>query len=380
MGIAVPSTIWLDQSGPGLLVSWRLNSSLNQSEDILQYVVLRARWPSPSFYELQSACCPMTPSQSRPCCPVQASRTSLQVEGLEDGVPFRFKIIAMLRDHQNETIGPSQPLTTAVRPGIPASPSIAWQGIAVARLYWSPVHNGGIPIQGYSIWATLPGSGFAPRRLLDNTSSAAVVWAGLVLLPARRYTLALQAHNAVGASAVGAFCDAFETAAAPQAEYELPINAWVGGSVEYGGIRRHRFFLPTVSRKATVRLQTSSGPLSARQLHLYLDLGAEPPLPQQLRAGWCCSSTLLSNASAWEGALVIALPQARSGWYYLLVHAAAAHTLRATYDVRIEADVVGSSAVSSIAERWRYYVDPDQPTSFHPYTVSNFLDPQGYQR
>merc|ERR1712228_938449 len=108
MGIAVPSTIWLDQSGPGLLVSWRLNSSLNQSEDILQYVVLRARWPSPSFYELQSACCPMTPSQSRPCCPVQASRTSLQVEGLEDGVPFRFKIIAMLRDHQNETIGPSQ--------------------------------------------------------------------------------------------------------------------------------------------------------------------------------------------------------------------------------------------------------------------------------
>ena len=48
------------RSGPGYLVSWPSRG------DAVAYAVFKARYPSPSFYELDEKCCPLLPSRVAP--------------------------------------------------------------------------------------------------------------------------------------------------------------------------------------------------------------------------------------------------------------------------------------------------------------------------
>lgn len=73
---------------PGLLVSWAA------VPDASHYVVLRARAPSLSFFAIDDAsCCPRRPDGELPCCPV--AETSLQVEDVEPGRAYRFRVHAV---------------------------------------------------------------------------------------------------------------------------------------------------------------------------------------------------------------------------------------------------------------------------------------------
>ena len=83
------------RSGPGILVAWPAVAGAEA------YIVSRARRESLSFHPLETGCCPEVrrvspqPDFDLPCCPVAPSRTSLQVEGLEPGMSYRFHVLAV---------------------------------------------------------------------------------------------------------------------------------------------------------------------------------------------------------------------------------------------------------------------------------------------
>ena len=107
------------RSGPGLLVTW---SPATGAET---YVVSRARKNSLSFFPLETGCCPTRHEDfTLPCCPVASSSTSLQVEGLEPGMTYRFRVLAVGAT-SNASSAPSEPIVAPALPGrkVGASPA-----------------------------------------------------------------------------------------------------------------------------------------------------------------------------------------------------------------------------------------------------------------
>ena len=102
--------ITVSASGPGVLLTVRLKSNLlhllicrkaapwtvaqwTPVADALHYIVAAARAPSPSFYELETGCCPRMPTMQLPCCPVIGTASSLQVEDLIPGAHYRYRCV-----------------------------------------------------------------------------------------------------------------------------------------------------------------------------------------------------------------------------------------------------------------------------------------------
>ena len=98
------------RSGPGLLVSWPAVAG------VAFYVVSRARKNSLSFFPLETGCCPTQPDFTRACCPVASSGTSLQVEGLEPGMTYRFRVLAV-GAISNASSAESEPVAGPALPG-----------------------------------------------------------------------------------------------------------------------------------------------------------------------------------------------------------------------------------------------------------------------
>ena len=112
MFVVAPRNLSTTRSGPGLLVAW---SAVAGAE---AYVVSRARKNSLSFYPLETGCCPTRYEDfAVPCCPVAASSTSLQVEGLEPGMTYRFRVLAV-GAISNASSAPTGPIVAPALPGI----------------------------------------------------------------------------------------------------------------------------------------------------------------------------------------------------------------------------------------------------------------------
>ena len=88
------------------------------------YSIYSAREPSPSFYSLRSSCCPALANERPPCCPVKAlpnaTHQTLQVEGLEPGVGYRFQVAAASAEIES-TVGTSALIHAARTPGRPSA-------------------------------------------------------------------------------------------------------------------------------------------------------------------------------------------------------------------------------------------------------------------
>ena len=111
MELAAPRNVSATRSGPGLLVAW---SAVAGAE---AYVVSRARKHSLSFFPLETGCCPTRYEDlAVPCCPVASSSTSLQVEGLEPGMTYRFRVLAV-GAVSNASSAPSEPVVAPALPG-----------------------------------------------------------------------------------------------------------------------------------------------------------------------------------------------------------------------------------------------------------------------
>ena len=111
MALAAPRNVSATRSGPGLLVAW---SAVAGAE---AYVVSRARKHSLSFFPLETGCCPTRYEDlAVPCCPVASSSTSLQVEGLEPGMTYRFRVLAV-GAVSNASSAPSEPVVAPALPG-----------------------------------------------------------------------------------------------------------------------------------------------------------------------------------------------------------------------------------------------------------------------
>ena len=323
------------------------------ADDVRAYVVLRARAPSLSFYPLQSGCCPALHNGSASCCPLHPARSSLQVEALVPGVSYRFKLLTV-GPSLNFTSEATTALAAATVPAPPSALSLSWSAQGAPSLSWSSPADGGAPIRGYRIHAihassSAVGAAGSLDTTVTNTSSDATTYTHLVLLPGHAYSLTVHAINAVGVGAPSAALSVVAPMPA-SAEYELALGRWARGALARGAGGRHRIFVPAASEELRVRAQQLSGDaLSTRQLQLLLCRGAEPPLPGEAAPA---SAVVHRNDSAWGGALSLHLTQPRSGWYHILVLAAAAQTDRAEYDlhvaVRSGADAV--LAAAGIAE------------------------------
>ena len=424
------------RSGPGYLVSWPSRG------DAVAYAVFKARYPSPSFYELDEKCCPLLPSLTlplvRPCCPVRSGATTLQVEGgVDAGVQYKFRVVAMLNSGANETIGRSTWERAATVPGAPGIPSLALTSPTSGAIFdvsWAPpASDGGDLIRGYRIWANVTSLNASRLVLVANTSSgrplhlrdaaAQPLYRHLPLWPTHRYELFVQGLNTVGGGALSPPL-AIEAPVGPRAEFEIPLFAWRRATVGRGAITRHRIFIPTsVSRARIVVQQTHSGYLSSsaaslaqRQrafhttaLQLYVRAGSEPPtwpspilgqrgpfspyygreeLEQFGKARDELADDGRFNGSASGGELSIELTYPTSRWLHIVVHAAAVEEADAEYDIRAEAtrgavaatghagdDVTGLERFEVLDERWRYRVDPDGPSSLSAWTLARHVHP-----
>ena len=151
-----------------MLVSW------NAVPGASHYTVAASREPSPNFVDVTSECCPVLPNGTPPCCPVSSAATSLQVEGLNPGVEYKFLVYA----GSNFTMGPSAVIRTATVPSTPGPPSVRTNQVGVITLHWSaPATNGGSPIDGYRVVDTISrplSHGAVRRTLVYNTSATQV--------------------------------------------------------------------------------------------------------------------------------------------------------------------------------------------------------------
>ena len=198
MFVVAPRNLSTTRSGPGLLVAW---SAVAGAE---AYVVSRARKDSLSFFPLETGCCPTRYEDfAVPCCPVASSSTSLQVEGLEPGMTYRFRVLAV-GAISNATSAPSEPIVAPALPGPPEPPNVTRNDAGIVDLRWGAADSGGAPILGYRVVAVVQtivwaGEPAAWRELVRNTSSPVAGLDELALLPSARYSLAVQAINSVGA-------------------------------------------------------------------------------------------------------------------------------------------------------------------------------------
>ena len=350
-------------SGPGVLLQWPVHAGAGS------YHVFAARQPSPTFYELQSDCCPLLPTQRRPCCPVDSRATSLQVEGLDAGALYRFRVLADTASGLNDTIGVSAPIRVPSSPAAPGAPTVLSSSDgAVVDLQWrASVDDGGDLIRGYRIWADMPSINESGVVLVANTSAgrphaaaeeaAALSYMRLPLLPSHRYILTVQAFNAAGAGARSP-PTLFDAPMPRAAEYELPLGRWRRGHVTRGGVIHHRTFVPVGCERALLHVQQATRPeasLRERQLvrertslHLHLGIGRAPqvslvgdldgPMRRATPLGTPLPATpTWRNTSAVEGALSVQLAQTASEWLYALVWAADVSGDGIAYDVLFQA-------------------------------------------
>lgn len=435
------------RSGPGLLVSWP------DTPDALHFHVFAARYPSPSFYELTQSCCPLltfAPEKAvygqgnplvfaKPCCPVRAGATSLQVENLDFGVQYNFKVLA--EASSNATLGESGWTRVAAAPGAPGVPvlrPLAEDAGALYDMSWeTPNHDGGDLIRGYRIHATIHSLNRSELVLVANSSASVVVrplsdahvaappfHAHLPLLPSHRYSLRVQALNTAGA---GALSPPLEHRApiGSDAEFELPLARWRRGRVARGSVVRHRVFLPPGTLSARIVLQHVAtraqwpATLDERQragadggggLYLYAQADTPPEAPRmrpgrshvemlgdlsveervdygQVRFGDSLLRTKgMVNASASDGELSLRVEAPESRWVHVLIHAARLAEEGCPYDVRVETESGVAGALGGVDGApgrhdrldgigWRYRVDPDGPSQLDPWVLRRHLHP-----
>ena len=382
------------RSGPGVLVSWAA------TPDATSFHVAAARYPSPTYYELTQQCCPLLPTFYRPCCPVRAGTTSLQVEGLDAGVRYKFRVSA--ENSGNTSLGESDWLRVAAVPHAPGLPSLERVSSDAGGIYdvtWEPPHDdGGDLVRGYRILADIMSLNRTGVVLVANTSAhrpldeammaAPTRHLRLPLLPSHTYQLRVQGLNSVGAGALSAPASLRATVG-PPAEFELPIGVWRRGRVGRGGVARHRVFLPPGTLSARVILQQTAhcgncASLEERhelmhdgELVLYAQAGAAPPELPTARPSrshpdvlgedeWNLyarrgddrrSATHMGlyhpgaaskvNATARDGEISIFLAYPPSRWVHLLVHGASVDGEGAEYDVRVEEESGVDGAVGS---------------------------------
>jgi hypothetical protein len=330
---------------------------------------------------------------------VRGNATSLQVEGLDAGVSYRFRVLA---DVSNETVGESAAVRVPSVPFAPGPPHVAASSDgAVVDLTWAaPEFDGDDLIRGYRIWADVPTLNKTGLVLVPNTSAGRPLSAmyerappahvRLPLMPSHRYRLALQALNAAGGGPLSP-ATAFDAPEPPAAQFELPIGGWRRGLVSRASAVRHRTFLPVGCERALVQLQqaTAAGAsLRERQsaaertaLHLYVRAGAPPELtlagaldasPPPARDVGLYSDRYpggysvlpregtplprtLRNASAAGGELSISISQPESGWLYLMVHGAVVSGESLWYDLLVRAfNSSGASLVQPPAHSGLY--------------------------
>ena len=427
------------RSGPGVLLRWPTVT------DALYYRVYAARAPSPSFYELSTPCCPVLPSQEYPCCPVPREASSLQIEGLDPGILYRFRVRA-IGGSFNSTVG-QESCRTAHVPAAPGRPVVSATSSSVIHLNWPPpADDGGDIIRGYRIWADVPTLNATALVLVANTSAGRPVsltydvapsfYERLTLLPTQRYTISVQAWNTVGG---GPLSDAIEldTPAPPSAEYELALDRWVRGTIGRGQVAQHRTFVAVGTEWTRVVLQRQAWPgatLSERlavrssvgALHLHARAGHPPELstislasgPLSARESTDPLREGLSSGAASEGEVSLTVRQPPAQWLYLLVHGAALDAPSAIYDLIVQTSVEepprwavdrsggggarqggarggaaadsdgfgGSPAPSptgaaadmrhsTLAARWRYWIDPTGPTTYTDWVSARYLHP-----
>lgn len=376
--------ISVEHSGPGFLVSW---PPVHGAES---YIVSRARKESLSFYPLESTCCPITyENLLRPCCPVSASRLSLQVEDLEPGLTYRFRVKAVGTTNQSR---PSDPVVSPATPDAPAAPWVygaVWasptdsvQTIgSVVDLRWERPDDRGAPLLGYRVLGRIETQVLNTSwiTLLANSSSATPRLSDFALLPSARYTLAIQGINSVGVGPMGAE-RGFVTEPAPAASVELAVGQWARAELLRGGSIRHRVFVPPASQACAVRLQVHA--LRTRTL-LQVGRAREPHLllPEDLPAS---PEAGVWNVSTDDGELTLLLEQPPSDWYYLLIHSAAAVPAAMDVDIHVAvdstaevvADAMGTvEQYEHLAPDWRYVVDPEGRSQYDPWVVKRFMHP-----
>ena len=423
--------IAVSRSGPGLLVTW------TPVPNALSYSVEVARHPSPSFFALGPECCPVRPDQSLPCCPVAPSATSLQVERYAQGAlrraagsdGYRFRVIAVVDGADNVTLGPTAPFAPAGVPLAPGAPSIAAGaagGGAVVDLTWSaPADDGGDTVRAYRLWANVSSLGLRDVLLIGNTSAgrpdhewrraASSSYAALPLLPAQRYSLALQAANAAGWGAVGPAV-AYDAPEPPRAEYELPVGAWRRARVARAGVARFRSFVPAAVERLGLVLQQAASPgasaaeraglLRGSQLHLYARFGSEVGAPaahlgRDAEDQWATQTHAtpalalpsehssvwgreMVNVSGGGGEVSLRWEQPGSGWLYVLVHGASVSSDGVEFDLRVEQRSAALAAMEAVGREaeyderrggWRYWADPERRRGYSEWVVNRYVNP-----
>lgn len=207
------AAVRVERNGPGLLVAW------DAVADAASYEVQASREPSPSFFSLPSpSCCPVLPDQSRPCCPVDGSRTSLQVEqvtqGLRPSASYRFRVLVTSANASEPvTLGPSAAHSPAAVPsapgaptGFPAVPPTSFEfnatndshelnateavelNDAALNVTWAPpADDGGDLVRAYRLLANVTSLGRVGVVLVRYRSAGARPLAGPATLSARRW-------------------------------------------------------------------------------------------------------------------------------------------------------------------------------------------------
>ena len=372
---------------PGLLVSWAA------VPDASHYVVLRARAPSLSFFAIDDAsCCPRRPDGELPCCPV--AETSLQVEDVEPGRAYRFRIHAVGAGGAVNVSAASAAVAAAAVPAAPpgAPTTTANRSAAVFDVAWAaPPADGGDAVRGYRLEANHTASGVraaspAAEVLVANTTRNATAVAELALLPSTRYWLSVRALNRVGAGPPSAALD-LTTEEAPAARHELALGLWARGSVQRGGARHHRVFVPSASEEVGFHVQQASGAAGAALLHVYVQRGQPPELTYPGYEPCDHPAYRVVRAADEYGGLRATFARPDEGWWYVLVDAAGATDAAVAYDVRVAVARAGAPAVAAamggdaerrydaLAPRWRYYNDPDGASAFSPWVLNSLVAP-----
>jgi hypothetical protein len=127
--------------------------------------------------------------------------TALRWDGLQNGVPYRFRIQAVNSAQEPSEWSPwSADVTPAGKPFAPGTPSAARDTSAVdggvVRLSWSAADDNGAALNGYSVSAHAGGSVVDTRSVSPGTTS--MNWTGLEKSTA--YSFSVVATNAQGDS------------------------------------------------------------------------------------------------------------------------------------------------------------------------------------
>jgi hypothetical protein len=380
------------RNGPGILVSWP------HRPDATSFHLALARHPSPSWYDVSATAVPgsisgqhfpLLPTFKRPCCPVRPGATSLQIEGLAFGAQYKFKVTADAAS--NATLGESDWVRVAAVPGPPGKPHLQRRTPHAGAIYnvgWDPpADDHGDLVRGYRLHArihslntsmlVLVANTSVDRPLIESFQAARASHPRLPLLPSHRYSLYVQAFNAVGG---GSFSEALEIDApiSPYAEFELPLDEWRRGQVGRGAITRHRVFVPPGSLSIRIVVQQVAGvrccsslrerqlQVERRALRLYARAGGDAPNVPTIPPGKThpdlyreAPTVILNdgiphgnldgldilgkgglvNHTAVGGELSLLLIEPVSRWVHVLVQAADVEEDGANYDVRVETDL-----------------------------------------